>query len=884
MGKKVRRLYHQFRPVNYGLDLSFDVSAMTFAGSVTILGHKVDRPSERLTFHQNGLKVTSAEIIYHDKRGDRQLEVKRINNQNSFDEVRLHASQMLYPGKYTVTMRFEGAITRPMNGIYPCYFEHDGARKKLIATQFESHHAREAFPCVDEPEAKATFDLTLTTLDGETVIANTPIKHQKPYAIADGSATAHDTQPGTASPIFQQTTFEQTPKMSTYLLAWVFGDMRYLEAKTKDGVLVRSYTTPDNVEHTRFALDVAVKTLEFYNDYFDIPYPLPKCDMVALPDFASGAMENWGCITFREQTLLVDPKNTSLGMKQYVAMVVGHELAHMWFGNLVTMRWWNDLWLNESFASWVEYLATDHLFPEWQMWTQFAVDEQQPAFKLDALDNTHPIEVTINHPDEIRTIFDTISYSKGASILQMLHTYIGADHFRDGLRLYLREHAYGNTEGADLWDALGRVSGKPVESFMRAWISQSGFPILHADITGSEVKLRQERFYANRANIQTTIQPLVAEATDIWPIPLLASQQFPIELLTKQTGQAHIKTVHQDLQFNTGLSGFYHTLYNPSHLYRLGEQVKAGKLDQLDRLALLSDAFEAAKAGYMTSLEAVKLLEFYADEDSTVVWDIIASGIGTIRTVMDDDELREDFKPFIRKLVAKQLDRLSWLEKPAEPYFDSLLRPTILGLASVGEEPSIVAESRRLFDTMQNPDDILPDLRGVVYGTIARTGDVSDFDKMLAMHNASASSEERLTLTGALTGFKQKPLIERALAMINSNEVRLQDAVYWLGYSFGNRFARDRAWEWMTANWQWLDDNMGKDLSFYRMPNYAARSFSDPAFVPKFKAFFGPMEKLPSFERPIKQALETLEWQAAWRQRDLAAIKAFFKAANTDRQ
>src|SRR6185369_11319931 len=218
------------------------------------------------------------------------------------------------------------------------------------------------------------------------------------------------------------------------LLAFVYGEMDYLEAKTKQGVIVRTYATPDNVEITSFALETAVKVLDFFNDYFGIDYPLAKCDLIALPDFASGAMENWGCITFREHALLVDPNHTSLGSKQYVALVVAHELAHQWFGNLVTMRWWSDLWLNEGFASWIEYLAVDHLFPEWQMWTQFVVDEQQQALKMDALEHTHPIEVPVYHPDEIRTIFDAISYSKGASVIHMLHDYLGADMFREGLR------------------------------------------------------------------------------------------------------------------------------------------------------------------------------------------------------------------------------------------------------------------------------------------------------------------------------------------------------------------------------------------------------------------------------------------------------------------
>ena len=481
MPAKVRRLFEQFQPENYNLTLELDDTAMTFKGSVTIRGKKTGRPSERLTFHQKQLKVTKASLIKHDKKGDQPIAVKRINNQDSFDEVRLHSDSMIYPGEYTVSLEFSGSITRPMNGIYPCFFEDDGQQKKLIATQFESHHAREAFPCIDEPEAKATFDLTLLTpaANSKEVLANTPVATTK---TAKGLVT---------------TVFEQTPRMSTYLLAFAYGDVGYLEAKTTSGITVRTYATPANVQYTDFALEVAVKCLEFYNEYFDIEYPLAKCDFIALPDFSSGAMENWGCITFREQVMLVDPKNTSLHIKQYVAQVVAHELTHQWFGNLVTMKWWNDLWLNESFATWMSYLAVHELFPDWQYWTQFIVDEQLPAFKEDALENTHPINVTINHPDEIRTIFDAISYNKGGSVLHMLHAYMGADDFRDGLRVYLKRHSYKNTESTDLWAAWEEASGKPIGDFMTAWTHKEGYPIVHADFT--QGSLRQERFYLNPA-------------------------------------------------------------------------------------------------------------------------------------------------------------------------------------------------------------------------------------------------------------------------------------------------------------------------------------------------------------------------------------------------
>lgn len=852
MAKKVRRLYEQFQPENYKLQLDVDQEAMTFAGTVVIHGRKTGRPSERLAFHQKGLKITKASITKHDKKGDKPLKVARINNQNGFDEVRLHAAEMVYPGEYTVTMEFEGAVTKPMHGIYPCFFNQGGIDKKLIATQFESHHAREAFPCIDEPEAKATFDLTLTSPAGTTVIANTPIKRQS----TKGQQ--------------QLTSFETTPRMSTYLLAFVFGELEYLEATTKDGVLVRAYATPDNVQYTKFALDCAVKTLEFYNEYFDTPYPLAKCDFIALPDFAAGAMENWGCITFREQALLVDPQNTSLHLKQYVANVVAHELTHQWFGNLVTMRWWTDLWLNESFASWMSWLAVDHLFPDWQVWTQFIVEEQSLALKLDALEHTHPIEVEVRHPDEIRTIFDAISYEKGASVLLMLHDYLDATAFRDGLRLYLKRHAYGNTDTVDLWEALEEVSGKPVKQFMNAWTSQSGYPIVKATITGDKPELKQERFYLN---------PSAEKVAASWPIPLLATEPLDIDTLSREThtiDKTKLKALSGDFVLNHQRTSFFRAIYDTGHLAKLAKSVETGRLGDLDRLGLLSDTFEAAKAGYAPTVDALKLLEAYINEDSTVVWDIIAGSIGSLRVVMDDDAVRAGLKPLVRRLSAKQLKRLGWQESKSDSHFDKLLRPTILGLASYSEEPGVIKEALRQFEAMKQPEDVHPDLRGVVYGTAARHGDKAEFDKMLALHNSSPSSEERVTLAGAMTGFEQPELIKRALTLITSKEVRLQDAPYWIAYSFMNRHARLLTWQWLGSNWDWLSDNLGKDLSFFRLPTYAGRSFSDTKFLPEFTAFFD-SRMSPAFERPVKQAVETIQWQAAWRRRDMAAIKKYLK-------
>lgn len=853
MGKKVTRLYEQFQPENYQLELRLDDEAMTFSGTVAIRGKKTGRPSQRLTFHQKDLKITGARIIKIDKKDEKAISVDRIILQKSFDEVRLHAAEMLYPGSYHVVIDFEGSITRPMNGIYPCFFTHGGKEKKLVATQFESHHAREAFPCIDEPEAKATFDLALVTpkQNSQTVIANMPVRS----SLNEGDVVT--------------TIFETTPKMSTYLLAFVYGDMDHLEAKTKDGVLVRTYATPDNVKHTQFALDVAVKCLEFYNDYFDIPYPLEKCDFIALPDFASGAMENWGCITFREQALLVDPQNTSLHLKQYVADVVAHELTHQWFGNLVTMRWWTDLWLNESFATWMSWLAVDELFPEWKVWTQFIVDEQGIALKLDALEHTHPIEVEVKHPDEIRTIFDAISYEKGASVLLMLHDYLGKTHFRDGLRLYLKRHSYDNTDTVDLWAALEEVSQKPVKEFMGAWTGQAGYPIVKATLSSEGSHLEQERFYLN---------PAAKKENTIWPIPLLPNATINFLTLEKAKQPIKFDVLPDVFILNHNRTSFFRTVYNSKHLENLADAVHDGKLNELDRLGLLGDAFEAAKAGYSSTVDALKLMEAYKNEDSTVVWAIMAGGIGGIRVVMDDDEVRNGLKPYVKELTAKQVERLGWTEQESDSHFDRLLRPTALGLASYGENPEVVAEAIKQFKAMKQPEDVHPDLRGVVYGTAARYGGKAEFDKMLKMHDESKNSEERVTLSAALTAFEQPELIQKALEQVTTDKVRLQDAPYWIAYSFSNRFARQITWEWLKDNWDWLETNLGRDLSFFRMPIYAGRSFSDESFLPEFKQFFE-AHMSPAFERPVNQAIETITWQAAWKKRDLDPIKKYFRTS-----
>lgn len=847
MKQSVVRLFESFKPEKYSLELSLDPAGKKFEGTVSVRGCKTGRPSKRITFHAKDLIVTRA-VVHRLKTkgngaGSVEVKITRVNLHKTYDEVRLHSDELIYPGQYQIVLEFKGRITDPMNGIYPCYFTEQDKQKFLLATQFESHYARAVFPCIDEPEAKATFDLVLKTPQEGTVIANTPAKS----SLAEKGV--------------RTTIFETTPIMSTYLLAFVYGDIKFKEAKTKNGTLVRTYATSQNVAHTGFALDVALKCLEFYEDYFGIPYPLAKCDMVALPDFASGAMENWGLITYREQTLLVDSKNTSLSVKQYVAMVVAHELAHQWFGNLVTMRWWTDLWLNEGFASWIEYLAVNELFPDWQMWTQFVVDEQQPALKLDALDNTHPIEVPINHPDEIHSIFDAISYSKGASVIHMLYAYLGANTFREGLRHYLKANAYKNADTKDLWQSLETVSKKPVKDFMASWTEKPGFPILELSQQNSKTILSQTRFYAVKPN---------SPSKTTWPVPVLGPAGYPEQFETSQT----VLPKQQFSKINQGQSGFYRTLYDQQTVTNIIAEIYT--LSPIDRLGLLADSFEAAKAGLTPTTNALMLLPAYKNETNAAVWDIIASNLVDLRRIMDDDRLREAIKPFMIKLTAKELKRLGWAEKAAESYFDKLLRPTILGLNSGVDNSQVIEKCTELFSKADRSEDLPADLRAVVYSTVARNGDEKVFNKLFDFYNNTTNSEEKLTLASALTNFKQKSIHQRVLAMITSDQVRRQDALYWLAYSFNNHYSKHAAWEWLKTHWNWLEKELGDDLGFYRTPIYAGRSFSENDFLKEYKTFFN-AHSSPALARSIKQGEELLLWQISFKKRELDSLIDYFR-------
>ncbi len=845
MTKSVRRLAEQFSPAHYDLHINITQRAQrTFSGEVIITG-ALARTAPNISLHSKKLTITKAVIDG----------VSATTTQADNDEIKIITGSDIVAGDHTLKLSFEGIITDQMHGLYPCYFTHDGKAKELLMTQLESHSAREVFPCVDEPAAKATFELTISSEPDITVLSNTPVASagQKDGALV--------------------TTFEPTPKMSTYLLAFVAGELAFKEVFNEHGVKIRVYSTPAHAHELDFALNHAARVLDYYDEYFDTPYPLPKCDLVACPDFAAGAMENWGLITFREAALLVNEQDTPADTRQHIAQVIGHELAHQWFGNLVTMEWWDHLWLNESFANWMEHYSTAHFYPKWHIWEQYSATDQQAAFSRDGLASVQAVQQHVNHPDEIATLFDpAIVYAKGGSLIRMLNEYLGADTFREGLRIYMKRHAYGNTTTADLWRALGEASGKDVEHFMTDWVSKPGHPVVDYIIADGHASIKQRRFFSN---------PLQADSKDtsIWPIPLLANTLPDTDLLTADSGQFVVTPAPYYL-LNQGGTGFYHTRYDTTNLAAIASAVDAGTLETFDRQRLLLDNLALNRAGLAPTLDTLHLLDHYSRESDYSVWQAVSSVLGTVRLLINDDPAyKPDLQRFTAKLSRMQFARLGWKKREGESHFDTLLRPTVIANLAFAEDPAVMATCLDMFDKAGEPKDISSDIRSIVYGAAVKTRGKSAVDKLLAWYKTTPSADERINICAGVSAVRDEAVAREVLALFTTKTIKLQDVFYWFIYFIRNRYSRQVTWEWMQQNWSWIEKNFGGDHDYGLFPKHSASAFSTRQELAQYREFFEPMLDTPSLARVITQGFEDIEIRVSWRERDLAAVIDFLKTA-----
>ena len=827
---KVPRLLDTFTPNHYNLTLDLTrAEEKEFSGTVIISGNST---SESISLHSKGLTIQSATI-------DNQPADVSFGE---FDELRLFQPE-LKSGNHIVCINFSGTITDAMHGLYPCYFTHNGVKKQLFATQFESHHAREVFPCVDEPAAKAEYDLTLVTRTGITVLGNMPVKFQK----ENGDSLT--------------TTFEKTPRMSSYLLAFVIGELHKKTAHTKSGVEVNVWATPAQNENTLdFALDIAARSIDFYDEYFGVKYPLPKSDHVALPDFSSGAMENWGLITYRESCLLADPELTPESSRRFIATVIAHELSHQWFGNLVTMNWWNDLWLNESFANMMEYVAIDALYPEWRMWEDFATNEVTAALRRDSLDGVQSVQADINHPDEISTLFDpAIVYAKGGRLLVMVRKLIGEEAFRAGLKSYFEKFAYKNTVGNDLWQELESASGQPIVDLMNAWISQPGLPVVSVSNSHDAAILSQERFFIGEHQPSDTL----------WPIPLFANQPLDVKILNQKETTVSIE---KPLQLNCGLSAHFVTKYDESTREYLLKNI--AELPTLDKICILQDATILARAGFENSASLLPLALSLKTETNEKVFGMAASALTELRKFVDDnDAARESLKRISGEFARATFEELDWDEKAGESDDDRERRTAALSLMMYSEDKEVLNEAKTRFNN-NKLEDLPTEIRALIISANVRHFETPEMiENLFSAYKNTPSNDLQNDIAIGLTSTKNPETAEKILANIkDSNVIRPQDASRWFVYLIRTRENRQIAWNWLKENWAWVEDTFGEDKSYDDFIRYAATALLTPNELDDFRQFFEPMENIPALARTIKLGITEISARVELIKRDKEAV------------
>src|SRR3989344_5191046 len=786
MSKGVRQLYDNFRPEHYQIDLAPSVKDMLFNGTVTITGQKVGRPSKRLTLHQKDLIIINAEVIRNDKKGNLTHKIARINHHRSYHEVRLHSDTMLFPGKYTVKLTFKGKLTTVMQGIYPCKFTDKGEEKIILATQFEAPHAREAFPCIDEPEAKATFQLSLTSPNDQVVLSNTPIEKQQTIR-SKGANSA-----------LIKTTFETTPMMSTYLLAFVIGDLHSVEAKTKAGIIVRSWGAISRPkDQLQYSVDEAVRALDFFSNYFGIAYPLTKLDQVALPDFDAGAMENWGLVTYRETALLADPNNRSISSEQFITMVICHELSHQWFGNLVTMKWWDDLWLNESFATYMANKVIAYYFPEWDIWSQYVTDTVFEGMGLDSLKSSHPIKVTVKNTSELEELFDEIAYEKGGSILRMLDLYLGEKVFREGLKKYIKKYQYKNAEAKDLWSILEKKSDKPVVEIMQKFIKQVGFPKISVREKNNVLFFQQRRFLFEGKDEKS-----------VWKIPLVLRNGKDIMrqiYLPEKKLTLRFNPKEKLATINHNYSGFSVSDYSSVLLKSMAQSSRF--YSDSDKIGLIHDLFALILAGEKNLEELFYLINtFFSQENSSIVLHYIIAKLTGIYLLLRD----ERSKKFATQFSKRVLDRIVGYEpKASENILETFLRVAALSSLTLFNDNEVAFfVNKKFISYLEDEKSLHSDLRSIVYSS-AIWFDDRNYKVLKKSYEESIIQEEKAKLLTAMGFSKNRDRIKETLEYIMSPKVPFAFLPYAVSSASRNPYAKEDSLDWLIKSWPRLIKSSG---------------------------------------------------------------------------
>ncbi|WP_125604688.1 M1 family metallopeptidase [Lapidilactobacillus bayanensis] len=815
--------YELFKPEHYDLMIKIDRQKKLITGTSTITGAAIQ---SKIAIHQKFLTIESVKI------GNRDVPFAL---DDTSDAIRIELPQS---GAVTMTIAYSAPLTDTMMGIYPSYYELDGVKQELIGTQFEAASARQAFPCIDEPEAKATFDLAIKYDEqpGETILANMPENR-----VENGIHY-----------------FDTTMRMSTYLLAFAFGDLQSKQTETKSGVKIGVFTTKAHaLNELDFPLDIAKRAIEFFEDFYQTPYPLPHSWQLALPDFSAGAMENWGLVTYRESYLLFDPDNASMATKQHVATTVTHELAHQWFGDLVTMKWWDDLWLNESFANMMEYVAVDALEPTWQAWETFQTLEVPRALQRDATDGVQSVHVQVENPAEIAAIFDSaIVYAKGSRMLVMVRSLIGNEALREGLKNYFAAHHYGNATGADLWQALEDASGQKIGSMMDSWLEQPGYPVVTAAVVDGQLTLSQKQFFIGAGK----------DEGRLWQIPLNGNYEEAPTIMrdvTVQLGDYHTLRQNngQAFRLNVGNNSHFIVKYDDTLMADIMAEVDS--YDAIAQLQIIQDMRLLAEGRQISFAAALPLLRRFANSQSAIVITGLYRLANDLQQFVTVDSAEEkNLQTFFGELSAKQVERLGCVNRAEDSADDLVIRPAILKAALYAKNQVALAGTHDLFMTNQDNLAALPaEVRALVMTNEVRNyGNADLFAQLLTTYAKSSDASFKTDLQVALTSTTDAQFIEQLIvALENPAMIKPQDLRAWVPALLNNDAAQQATWDWLQSDWRWLEKTVGGGMGFTTYVNAVGQAFKTQARLVEYQQFFGPKINTPGLTREILMDKKVIE-------------------------
>jgi puromycin-sensitive aminopeptidase len=831
------RLPTHIRPTRYDAVLSLDLAARRFTGRVRI-AVALSAPAPEIVLHAADLDIVRAVA----QAAGRTLEPVERRLAPASETLVLRFEPALAPGAVALELAFAGQIVDGLRGFY-------AAGPGLAATQFEAADARRVFPCFDEPGFKAPWQLEVEAPAEVAVLSNAAV-------VKEERRGAH-----------RRLTFGETPPLPTYLVAVVAGGVEARPPATVRGVPVRTWATPEKLTLTGFGQDVAVEVLPRLEDYFGVPYAFGKLDQVGLPEFEAGAMENAGLVTYREVALLLDPATASLAQKKRVAEVITHELAHQWFGNWVTMSWWDDLWLNEAFATWMAFKIVDGWKPGWRVWMEFDQGKAQ-AQQLDALRSTHPIRAEIHSVAEAGEAFDLITYEKGGAVLRMIEGYLGEARFRDGIRLYMRRHAKANAVADDLWGALAEASKEPVLELANAWIRQGGFPLVSVERAGGRtLRLSQRRFFSD---------PKAAGEATSWPVPLVlrVGQGGEVDehrvLLRDATAEVTLPGTGEPdfVCANANATGFYRVAYDGASLAALVRNL--GALAPAERIQLLSDEWALVRAGRRDVGAFLDLCRGYRAEDDYAVLDELLGRLAVVEHRLVADADRPALQRAVAELFRPQLAATGWDAGPQEPDGARLRRAAaVRALALVARDPGTIAEATARLDRWLAGDraGLEPNLHDVAVTAAARAGDVARFDRFHGLFRKETDPAFRRRYLLALAAFEDPALAERGQRFLwEHDSVPLQDTAFYLAGLLGNRVAREPAWARLRRDWEPLHARIHGAPMLIRRAVEAMGALTERRHLEEAGAFLG-AHPLEEAQQATAQTLERLAQEVELRER-----------------